>query len=71
MDCDARSPFADVVRRLLGEHPLLQHVVQGMDGAQLQSLLLMENLAFVHTIYIYIFNTNKTESNLNRPANPT
>lgn len=47
-----RSPLADVVRTLLGEHPLLEHVVQCVDGAQLQSLLLMENLSFVHTIYI-------------------
>lgn len=41
-------PFADVIGRLLGEHPLLEHVVECMDGAQLQSLLLMKHFSFAH-----------------------
>lgn len=42
------SPLADVICRLLGEHLFLQNVVQSMNGAQLQSLLLMEYLSFAH-----------------------
>lgn len=41
-------PFADVIGRLLGEHPLLEHVVECMDSAQLQSLLLMKHFSFAH-----------------------
>lgn len=41
-------PLADVIGCLLGEHPLLEHVVEGMDGTELQSLLLMKNISFAH-----------------------
>lgn len=41
-------PFADVIGRLLGEHPLLEHVVECMNSAQLQSLLLMKHFSFAH-----------------------
>lgn len=42
-------PFADIIGRLLGKHPLLEHVVERMDGTQLQSLLLMKHFSFAHT----------------------
>jgi len=42
-------PFADVIGGLLGEHPLLEHVVERMDGAQLQTLLLVKHVSFAHT----------------------
>ena len=42
-------PFADVIGCLLGEHPLLEHVVECMNRAQLQSLLLMKHFSFAHT----------------------
>lgn len=42
-------PFANVIGRLLGKHPLLEHVVERMDGTQLQSLLLMKHFSFAHT----------------------
>lgn len=45
---DVALPFADVIGGLLGEHPLLEHVVESMDGAQLQSLLLMKHFSFAH-----------------------
>lgn len=42
------SPLADVVCSLLGEDSFLQDVVERMDGAQLQSLFLMEDLQPTH-----------------------
>lgn len=42
-------PFTDVIGCLLGEHPLLEHIVEGMNCAQLQSLLLMKDFSFTHS----------------------
>lgn len=42
-------PFADVIGCLFGEHPLLEHVVEGVNGTQLQPLLLMKHLSFTHS----------------------
>lgn len=42
-------PFTDVIGRLLGKHPLLEHVVERMYGAQLQALLLVKHLPVAHT----------------------
>lgn len=42
-------PLADVIGCLFGKHPLLEHVVEGMNGAQLQPLLLMEHFSFTHS----------------------
>lgn len=42
-------PFTDVVSRLLGKHSLLEHIVERVDGAQLQPLLLVKHLGLAHT----------------------
>lgn len=46
---EAALPFAYIVGCLFGKHPLLEHVVECVNCAQLQSLLLMKHLSFAHT----------------------
>lgn len=46
--CNVTLPFADVIGRFFGEHPLLEHVVKCMNSAQLQSLLLMKHFSVAH-----------------------
>lgn len=46
--CNVTLPFADVIGCFFGEHPLLEHVVECMNRAQLQSLLLMKHFSVAH-----------------------